>query len=143
MVAVASTVHRNREDFAGRPIADAITTRGKELSPADTVETARRLFESPSTHAVPVLDGEDYLGALDRDSIGNDVPATAAVASFATAAVPTALAATPAAEALEALDRNGARRLVVLGDDGATFVGLVCMRGDRVRLCVDAARSPG
>jgi regulator of cell morphogenesis and NO signaling len=46
-------------------------------------------------------------------------------------------ASTPAVEALAALDCAGARRLVVL--DGEAYVGLVCMRRDRVRLCVDSS----
>jgi hypothetical protein len=44
----------------------------------------------------------------------------------------------PATEALAALDRDGGKRLVILAGDGVSYVGLVCLRGDRERLCVDA-----
>ena len=86
---------------------------------------------------LPVLDGTRYVGAVDRGSI-SDAPASAKVVYFASALVPTATAATPAAEALAALDRHGSNRLVVLDGDGASYVGVVCMRSDRERLCVDA-----
>ncbi len=36
------------------------------------------------------------------------------------------------------LDDVGGRRLVVLGDDGSTYAGLVCVTRDRSRLCIDA-----
>jgi regulator of cell morphogenesis and NO signaling len=133
------TVDRRRADLAGCTIADAITARGKELSPGDTVATARRLFTSRGVQLLPVLDGTAFVGAIDRDSVASHVPADAAVDSLESVHVPTAIASTPAAEALARIDRTGAKRLVVLEPDGTTYVGLVCVRADRVRLCVDAA----
>ena len=130
-------VHRTRADLATRPIAAAITTRGKELSIDDTVADARRLLATRAVRVVPVLDGAAYVGAVDRDTVGGADP-SAAVGPLAAALVPTALAATPATEALAALDRHDGKRLVILAGDDATYVGLVCLRGDRERLCVDA-----
>jgi CBS domain-containing protein len=134
---MSTAVPRERTDLAGHPIAGVITARGKELAAGDTVAAARRLFENRSVRVLPVLEGTAYVGAVDRESVG-DAPDDAAISSLASDLVPTAVATTPAAEALAALDRHGANRLVVLGDDGTTYVGLVCMRSDRRRLCVDA-----
>jgi len=131
-------VHRTRSELAARPVGEAITTRGKELSATDTVAAARRIFVNDVVRVVPVLDGTAYVGAIDRDAIGDDVPGTAAITPFVSALLPTAIATTSTAEALVALDRDGSTRLVVLAADGTTFVGLVCLRSDRVRLCVDA-----
>lgn len=131
-------VHRTRTELAARPIGEAITTRGKELAATDTVAAARRLFANESVRILPVLAGAAYIGAVARDAIGGDVPATAAITPFVSALLPTARAATSTAEALAALDLHGSTRLVVLAADGATFVGLVCLRSDRERLCVDA-----
>lgn len=131
-------VHRTRADLATRPIATAITTRGKELSIDDTVADARRLLAARAICVVPVLDGAAYVGAVDRDAIGADAPPSAAIGPFASHLLPTASASTPASEALAQLDRDGGKRLVVLADDGVSYVGLVCLRGDRDRLCVDA-----
>ena len=36
------------------------------------------------------------------------------------------------------LDAHGPTRLVVLDVDRTTYVGIVCLRSDRERLCVDA-----
>jgi hypothetical protein len=36
------------------------------------------------------------------------------------------------------LNAAGGDRLVVVADDGRTYVGLVCRRSDGLRLCVDA-----
>jgi hypothetical protein len=133
-----ATVHRDRDDFAFLPISAAITTRGKELVVGDTVAAARRLFARHPVSALPVLDGTAYVGVVTQDAIGDDVPAAAPVLSFASGALPTVVCDTPAPEALAVLDRSGGKRLVVLCTDNATYVGLVCMRGDRRQLCVAA-----
>jgi len=132
------TVHRHRDEFALLPISAAITTRGKELEVGDTVDAARRLFARHPVSVLPVLDGPAYAGVVTRDAIGDDVPAAAPILPFAADALPTVVCDTPAPEALAALDRDGAKRLVVLCTDSATYVGLVCMRGDRKQLCVAA-----
>ena len=131
-------IHRTRTELGKRPVAEAITTRGKELSPRDTVGVARQLFARQSVQLLPVLEGTTYIGALGWDTIGEEVPADTPVAGFVTRLAPTALATMPTDEALAALDLLGAKRLVVLGEDEATYVGMVCLRGDRERLCVDA-----
>ena len=44
--------------------------------------------------------------------------------------------------ALALLDADGGRRLIVLGDDGVSYVGVLCLRRDRTHLCVDAECHP-
>ena len=132
------TVDRDRVEFDSLPISAAITTRGKELSVSDTVAAARRLFARHPVRALPVLDGTTYVGAITEDAIDDTVPATAPILPFASDALPTVGSDTPAPEALAVLDRDGGNRLIVLGSDNATYVGIVCLRGDRKRLCVAA-----
>jgi len=134
---VGRAVHRDRAELTGRLIADAITSPGKVLSFDDTVGAARRLLAKRAVKVVPVLAGTTYVGAVDRGSLGPDVSDHASVVDVATVLLPTVSASTPAVDALAALDRIGGRRLVVIDDDGAAYVGLVCMRRDRERLCVD------
>jgi regulator of cell morphogenesis and NO signaling len=134
-----STVQTSRDELAARTIADAATSRGKELGVRDEVSSARRLFENPSVQVIPVLDGGRYVGAVDPDTVRPGIADRQQLGALARAIVPTCLAGTPASVALEALDEAGGQRLVVLGDDGESYVGLVCLRSDRVHLCVDAA----
>ena len=128
---------RSRHDLAALPVSAAVTARGKELSATETVADARRLFTHHSVQVLPVLDGKAYLGVVRRDAIGDDLPPETPVVALASRSLPTAIAGTRAAEALAELDRTGATRLVVLDGDGA-YRGLVCLRSDRERVCVDA-----
>jgi len=130
-------VHESLLDVADRPVGSVITVRGKELSSGATVGQARRLFASSSVRLIPLLDGETYVGAVSREDIHGAADSDP-IERYATSTPPTARASDPAAEALLALDRDGGRRLVVLGDDGASYVGLVCVSGDGMRLCIDA-----
>lgn len=132
------TVDRDRGEFAALPISAAITTRGKELGVDDTVAAARQLFSLHPVRALPVLDGTAYVGAVTEDTIGATVPASSPVLPFASDVLPTVVCDTPAPDALAILDRDGGNRLIVLGSDNATYVGIVCLRGDRRRLCVAA-----
>jgi CBS domain-containing protein len=133
-----STVNADVSELRGRTAGEVITVRGKELAAAATVADARRLFGSSSVQIVPVLDGVAYVGAVTREHVehaGDSEPIT----DLATRdAAPIVRASTPLAEALGTLGDEGGRRIVVLGDDGSTYVGLVCLNRDRRRLCIDA-----
>lgn len=128
-----------RHELADLPIAAAVMQRGKELQLDATLEDVRRLFRG-ETLVVPLLDGERYAGAIDRTALAAPGEPDAAIASLPRVDVPVVRASTTTAEALAELDRHGGRRLIVVADDGATYLGIVCMRTDRVRLCVDVAR---
>ena len=129
-------VHESLQDVADRPVGSVITVRGKELSRGATVAQARELFGSSSVRLIPLLDGESYVGAVSREDI-EGAPDADPVERYAVSRPPTARASDPAGEALLALGGGGSR-MVVLGDDGASYVGLVCVSGDGMRLCIDA-----
>lgn len=133
-----NTVHRHRDEFVSAPISAAITPRGKELAVGDSVGAARILFACHPVRALPVLDGATYVGAVVKGSIADSVPDEEPIRQFVGDPLPTVVRHLPAPEALDLLDRSGERRLVVLEPDRKTYVGLVCMRGDRRRLCVAA-----
>ena len=135
---VTGIVHVDVFDMADRPVGSVITVRGKELAAGATVADARRLFESSSVQLIPLLDGETYLGAVSRDDIAGAPDGEPVAGRVAVSRPPTATASTPAGEALLALDGDGGRRLVVLGDDDASYVGLVCVTRDGASLCIDA-----
>ncbi len=132
-----SIVHAEITDLADRPIGSTITVRGKELPVSATVADARALFESSSVQLIPLLDGETYAGAVARDDLEGAADGDP-ITAHAVSDPPTAVASEPVSEALPLLDTDGGRRLVVLGDDRSTYVGLVCLTRDRARLCIDA-----
>lgn len=131
--------HLTRDELGALPVGAAVMLRGKELAHDATVDDARRLFRSPEILVIPVLDGPHYVGAVDRSSIPDGASGSEPLSPLVGAGVPVARASTTTAVALEQLDRQGGQRLVVVEDDGSTYHGLVCLRSDRVRLCVGAA----
>jgi len=134
---MTTVVHLTRDEVADFPVGE-ITIGGKTVQADETVEDARRAFVSRAVKVLPVLDGARYVGAVDRDTV-EAADGSAALSSVARALVPQEPERTRAGEALAALDAHGATRLVVVGRNGR-YVGLVCLRGDRRRLCIDAAR---
>jgi len=131
--------HISRTEVIDQPVA-ALAVRGKELQLGDTAGVARRLLARRAVKVVPVLAGQRYVGAVDRDALAVVADERVPVQELVRDLLPVATAATPAPDALAALDAHGGTRLVVLDEDEMTYVGLVCLRGDRHRLCVDTAR---
>lgn len=135
--AMGEIVHLTRDEISAFPVGE-ITIGGKVVQAGETVATAWRTFASSAVKLLPVLDGGRYLGAVDRPAL-EGADGEAPVAAYARPLVPVERASTRAADALAGLDAHGATRLVVVGEDGR-YVGLVCLRGSRERLCIDAAR---
>jgi predicted transcriptional regulator len=132
----------HRGQLGELPVA-AIAVRGKELQLEDTAREARQLFTRCAVKVVPVLDGFRYFGAVDRDLLAEAPSDDTPVRILAEGLLPFVVETMPAHDALDVLDANGGTRLVVLAEDAATYVGLVCLRGDRERLCVDASVAHG
>jgi CBS domain-containing protein len=134
---VSSTVNRDLADLLDRTAGEVVTVRGKELPADATVADGRAVFASGSVRLIPLLDGEAYAGAVGRDDL-EGADDEAAIADHATAQPPTAAASDRVADVVAGLDADAGRRVVVLGDDGRTYVGLMCLDRDRTRLCIDA-----
>jgi CBS-domain-containing membrane protein len=126
---------RTRRELRGRPVAEALAVHGKTLGPDDTAATARALLARHPVRVLPVVDGAAYVGAVDAATlagVGDDDP----VGPLATALVPARADCRTTDDAFAALDAAAATRLVVLAPDGSTYRGIVCLRGDRERLCI-------
>jgi CBS domain-containing protein len=134
---VSSTVNRDLADLLDRTAGEVVTVRGKELPADATVADGRAVFASGSVRLIPLLDGEAYAGAVGRDDL-EGADDEAAIADHATAQPPTAAASDRVADVVAGLGADAGRRVVVLGDDGRTYVGLMCLDRDRTRLCIDA-----
>jgi CBS domain-containing protein len=132
-----STIHATVSDLADRTAGEVITLRGKEL-PADAMVAAgRALLASSSVRLIPLLQGDAYAGAVERDAIAGADDGEP-IAAYATHRTPVTTASTRVADAIAALGDDGGRRVVVLGDDRSTYVGLICLHRDGQRLCIDA-----
>lgn len=132
---------RTRASLADRPIADALNESGRTLDVGDTAAAARALLANDAVRVVPVLEGGRYVGAVDRSLVGPAVPDDAPIGTIARHLLPTVPASLRAGEAFVLADGWRTLRLVVLAEDGATYLGIVCLRSDRERLCVHAGRA--
>jgi hypothetical protein len=134
---VSSTVNVNLAELLDRTAGEVVTVRGKELPADATVADGRAIFASGSVRLIPLLDGADYAGAVGRDDL-EGADDGAAIAAHASVRPPTAAASDRVGDVVAGLGQGGDRRVVVLGDDGRTYVGLMCLDRDRTRLCIDA-----
>lgn len=134
-------VHARRTGLSDRPIVELVVS-GKELQLEDTVGDARSLLSRHAVRALAVLQDSTYVGAVDLEALA-DLDDDDPVGPHASDFLPIVPGGTPAEEALAALDAHGGTRLVVLDDDASTYVGIVCLRGDRTQLCVDPERLAG
>jgi CBS domain-containing protein len=127
-----------RSALVGRPIRDALNGRDRALDVSDTARDARMLLANPSVTVVPVLDEGRYVGVVDGPTLDASVADGVPLGRLARHLLPTAVASEPAEVAFARADDAGALRLVVLDADGSTYRGLVCLRSDGLRLCIDA-----
>jgi hypothetical protein len=134
---VSSTVNVTLADLLDHTAGEVVTVRGKELPADATVADGRAIFASGSVRLIPLLDGAAYAGAVGRDDL-DGADDEAAIADHASAQPPTAAASDRVADVVAGLDADAGRRVMVLGDDGRTYVGLMCLDRDRTRLCIDA-----
>jgi len=134
---VGAIVHLTPDEVADFPVGE-VTLEGKTLQVGESVDAAKRTLRSSTVKVLPVLDGRRYVGAVDGPTI-EDAGGDAQLATLAQALVPLARETTRAGDALATLEAHGGTRLVVVDEDDR-YLGIVCLRGDRTRLCIDAAR---
>ena len=131
-------VHLTREEVADLEVA-AITIQGKTAQANETADAARRVLSSSAVKLLPVLEGARYVGAVDRDVLDDPGSVDVRLGALARQLAPVEIESVRAGDALASLDADGGTRLVVV-DEEARYIGLVCLRGNRSRLCIDAAR---
>ena len=136
MITEECTNERVARDAApGARVRDAMVTSPK-TTPADgTVADLRTTFANPHVVSALLVDGPEFVGVVDRDSLRDETPDGQTARSLARRDVATIHADAPLAEALAVLDDHAERRLVVLDRDGRTLRGLLCLTGDRSGFC--------
>jgi CBS domain-containing protein len=84
-----------------------------------------------------LADDGRFAGAIDPDELPPDAPGGEPARDHARTDLPTVGPEATMAEAMELLDRRGDNRLIVLGEDGATIAGLLCLDRTGAGFCVD------
>jgi len=113
-------------------VADLMLRNPKTL-PADApVADARAILENPSVQMVLLADGQTFAGAIT--DLPRDAPAEQRALDFADRQPETIGPDEPASIAFARAAANPHRRIVVLDDD-ARLVGLLCLDASRTRFC--------
>ena len=118
-----------------RPVRDVMLTRPKTLPAGATVADLRRLFAMPKVETALLVDRSLFIGVVDRDRLDEAQPDELPATSLARRDRVTISADATVDDAMARMDEDGGRRLVVIGDDGATVEGLLCLNTRRTGFC--------
>ena len=123
-----------RSAAAELSVAEVMLSRPKTLPHDSSVADLRRLFSNPHVRTALLVDGERYVGTVERStvtaSIGDDEPASSFVGPAPTIGVDE-----PITTAYQLLDSNADGRVVVLDRDGIALRGLLCLDSSRSSFC--------
>jgi CBS domain-containing protein len=125
----------SREQAAELLVAEVMIAKPKTLPSTARVADVRRVFEKKNVRTVLLVEGQEFRGAIERDSLpltaADDEPAL----RFADAEPLTTTPDTPMREVLPLLDGREEPRLIVLDDDGVTLRGLLCADAGGAGFC--------
>jgi CBS domain-containing protein len=115
-------------------VRDLMRRRPKTLPREATVGDLRRMFANLLVLDALLVDGAAFVGVVDRDDVDDrpdDAPAQALARSAAVTISPEATST----EAMARLNQDGSWRMVVVGPDGVTLEGLLCLNTKRNGFC--------
>jgi CBS-domain-containing membrane protein len=119
-------------------VRDVMVRRPKTMAADSTVADLRAHFENPRVRTALLADDGRFAGAIAPEELPDTAAGAEPARTYAAADVPTVGPDVPMADALALMERRGDHRLVVVGDDGRTLVGLVCLDKTGTSFCVDA-----
>jgi predicted transcriptional regulator len=123
------------DDVVRRSVRDVMLSRPKTLPADATVADLRRLFANPRVETAVLVDRSRFVGVIDREGVDEVLPDDVPARSLARGDGVTIGADATVADAMARLDANRASRLVVVGDDGVTLQGLLCLNTRRTGFC--------
>ena len=115
-------------------VGDVMRRRPKTLPMDATVADLRRLLANPRVLDVLLVDGAAFVGLVDRESVDGLPDETPAI-DLAHASGVTIEPGANLKEAMARLENEGGWRLVVVGSDGTTLEGLLCLNATRTGFC--------
>ncbi|MFN0154390.1 MAG: CBS domain-containing protein [Gaiella sp.] len=116
-----------------RTVADVMLARPKTLRADATVTDLRRLLENEHIVTVLLVEGDHYVGSVERSAVLDGLAGSTPAASLAQPG-DTIVPDAPMSEALARFDATGGRRLVVVEPDGR-LAGLLCLGSGRNAFC--------
>ena len=122
---------------AGPRVEDVMLRGPRTVGPETTVAEARAAFENPRVRLLLVARGDEFLGAVTRETIGDELGGDVTLEALATDEGPLVDPADPVDRAVELLELKQTDRLPVVTGD-RTLVGLVCFNHRQGHFCVDA-----
>ncbi len=126
-----------REAAEHLTVAQVMLNRPKTLWAHATVADLRRLFENATLRTVLLVDGDTFVGTVERpdlpDSAADGEPARAFARLDAERATPALLVS----EVMPLVERSREGRVVVVDEDGSTLRGMLCLRTVYDAFCTD------
>ena len=122
---------------AGPRVEDVMLRGPRTVGPETTVAEARAAFENPRVRLLLVARGDAFLGAVTRETIGDQLGSDVTLEALATDDSTLVDPTDPVDRAVELLELKQTDRLPVVTDD-RTLVGLVCFNRRQGHFCVDA-----
>jgi CBS domain-containing protein len=127
-----------RDDARGLLVRDVMVRHPKTLPAGCSVAELRALFANPRVRTALLTEGGRFAGAIDPEELPEGTDGSEPAQAYARADVRAVRPDAPMAEALELMERDGDHRLIVLGDDGRTLAGLLCLDRQGDAFCVEA-----
>ncbi len=123
------------DDAVRQSVREVMLTAPKTLPAEATVGDLRRLFTNPRVESALLVDGSRFFGVVDRERLYEALPDDVPAAPLSQHDDVTIEVEATIADALARMDESGGRRLVVVGDDGGTVQGLLCLNSGRTGFC--------
>lgn len=125
----------SRDDVPGKLVSTAMLKHPRTLPATATVGDVRAFFDDPHMKTVLLVDGQEFVAALESDDLPADADAETPARTIARPETETVAPDDPLADAIVRLDEIHGNRLVVLDRDGRTLRGLLCLTRDRAGFC--------
>jgi predicted transcriptional regulator len=126
-----------RDDVADLRVADVMVRRPKTLPADASVAELREHFTNPRVRTALLADEGRFEGAVAPEELPETADASEPARAYARRDVPAVGPDATMAEALAQMDSREDHRLIVLGDDGVTIIGLLCLDRSGGSFCID------
>jgi len=126
-----------REAAQQLTVAEVMLSRPKTISADATVGDLRRVFENRKMRTQLLVDGETFVGTLDREDLPESAADAEPARSYARADAERVAPESVVADVMPLVERSREGRVVVVDRDGKTLRGMLCLRTAYDAFCTD------